>query len=387
MASPLPYTPPNLPPHCVPETPVLVWLSLKFGTCLPSYLSLASTTCGIISIVAWLFAQMPQVWKNYHRSSVEGLSAGFLSIWYMGDLCNLLGAIWTDQMWFQQAVALYYVSIDTVLASQYLYYTYLAPPNPAILYSSIHYDESIDDDGDSNDSYLIDSDCNDSEPKRKQPPKTKPPSRSRASSGRSRSLASTLIVVVSLMCRLAGASPISPASSDLVPSPEFSLRSLGTLLSWFSTFLYLSSRLPQLYLNFRRRSTSGLAISLFAAAFCGNFFYSLSLLLNPLGWYDLPAYGGGGITGPEGNEKEEWWGRTLPFFLGAAGVLCQDAAVGWQWVCWGEGEGQEQEDCGEGRQWWPWNGWFEDSEGEEERKLLNDPRLSVGYGSGESSRS
>lgn len=290
-------------------------------------------------------------------------------------------------MWFQQAVALYYVSIDTVLASQYLYYTYLAPPNPAILYSSIHYDESIDDDGDSNDSYLIDSDCNDSEPKRKQPPKTKPPSRSRASSGRSRSLASTLIVVVSLMCRLAGASPISPASSDLVPSPEFSLRSLGTLLSWFSTFLYLSSRLPQLYLNFRRRSTSGLAISLFAAAFCGNFFYSLSLLLNPLGWYDLPAYGGGGITGPEGNEKEEWWGRTLPFFLGAAGVLCQDAAVGWQWVCWGEGEGQEQEDCGEGRQWWPWNGWFEDSEGEEERKLLNDPRLSVGYGSGESSRS
>jgi len=148
-----------------------------------------------------------------------------------------------------------------------------------------------------------------------------------------------------------------------------------------STLLYLISRLPQLLLNFRRRSTSGLAISLFVAAFFGNFFYSLSLLLNPLGHYDLPPYGGGGVAGEEGNNHLEWWGRTLPFFLGASGVLGLDAAVGWQWVVWGEREVTAEGDVvivegveclgtagGTWRKWW--NGLFEDGEEEERKRLL-----------------
>ena len=80
--------PPDLPPYCDPDTPVLVFLSQTFGVCLPSYLALASKTAGILSITAWLFAQMPQIWKNYRRGSVDGLSLGFLAIWLAGDICT-----------------------------------------------------------------------------------------------------------------------------------------------------------------------------------------------------------------------------------------------------------------------------------------------------------
>ncbi|KAI5800367.1 PQ loop repeat-domain-containing protein [Peziza echinospora] len=117
----------------------------------------------------------------------------------------------------------------------------------------------------------------------------------------------------------------------------FTIEVLGKILSWVSTALYCTSRIPQLYKNYSRRSTSGLSIMLFIAAFFGNLFYSLSLLTNPLAWEDFGPYGGGGVAGPEGSLRSEWWGNTLPFFLGASGVLCQDALVFVQWCWYGEG--------------------------------------------------
>ncbi|KAF8542654.1 PQ loop repeat-domain-containing protein [Trichophaea hybrida] len=382
MSSPLSPLSYILPDYCEPDTPVLAYLSQKFGTCIPSYLALASTTAGLLSITSWLFAQMPQIWKNYRRGSVDGLSFGFLSVWLAGDVCNLLGALWTGQMWFQQIVALYYVAVDIVLVCQYFYFTSINRSSTVIIGHPVHYDDSIDDDDDgSDDSYLVDSD-QEAKNRRKVAPVTRV---------RSRSLASTLIVVISLMFHLAGASPIINSSTEPSPSTGYTLRDLGGVLSWFSTFLYLTSRLPQLLMNFRRRSTSGLAISLFAAAFCGNFFYSMSLLLNPLGHYDYPPYGGGGIAGPDGNDHFEWWGRTLPFFLGASGVLGEDAAVGWQWLMWGEKTPkneieveyeEEGECCGvetQWNKWWPWNGWFEDSDSEEGKPLVGG-RMTLVYG-------
>lgn len=105
------------------------------------------------------------------------------------------------------------------------------------------------------------------------------------------------------------ASPFMPLTTTLLlPSPSPSCRSpftsvfttsasstevAGKILSWLSTFLYLGSRLPQIYKNFRRRSTAGLSPALFVAAFLRNLFYSTSLLTNPLVWGDCGSYGGG----------------------------------------------------------------------------------------------
>jgi hypothetical protein len=72
------------------------------------------------------------------------------------------------------------------------------------------------------------------------------------------------------------------------------------------------------------------------AAFCGNFFYSTSLLTNPNAWYDFPPYGGHGWVGGEGSERWLWIARAAPFFLGAAGVLGLDGAMGIQFLLYRE---------------------------------------------------
>jgi hypothetical protein len=135
---------------------------------------------------------------------------------------------------------------------------------------------------------------------------------------------------------------------------------LGTIFSWMSTVLYLGSRPPQLYKNYHRKSTSGLSPLLFMAAFCGNLFYSSSLLTNPNAWYDFAPYGGGGWADADGNNRFEWVARATPFFLGAFGVLFLDGFMGVQFLMYGSADDEsviEIEDTKRGR-WTRVRGWM-----------------------------
>lgn len=256
-------------------------------------------------------------------------------------------------MWFQQVVGGYYVAVDIVLVGQWGWYHGRG-------------DELVEID--QLDGVSISSGSSD-EVVPYADNKKRAPSRPRIPAGRS--LTTSILVSLSLLFQLAGATPVYPHDAgDLAGLINFDRALYGHYLSWLSTLLYLLSRLPQILLNFRRRSTSGLAISLFIAAFFGNTFYSLSLLTNPLGHADYPPWGGNGIAGEDGSSWEEWWGRSLPFFLGAAGVLCMDAAVGVQYLCWGEGEVVVKDEVVGKKEavkgWWPWSGWWTKVEEEEE---------------------
>jgi len=143
----------------------------------------------------------------------------------------------------------------------------------------------------------------------------------------------TVLFLATIVLALANASPVPSSTHHLLSHDHHELEMstwsavLGPLLSWTSTALYLFSRLPQLLKNHSRRSTQGLSISLFIAAFFGNLFYSLSLLLNPLAWSSYPAHGCHGWASHAGSIRIDWLSNAAPFFLGAAGVLALDAAV------------------------------------------------------------
>lgn len=80
--------------------------------------STISSVTGSVSFFVWLFAQSPQIYKNYQRKSVEGLSLVFLFQWIAGDVLNLIGCILTRQLAFQVAVATWFVLVDVVLTAQ-----------------------------------------------------------------------------------------------------------------------------------------------------------------------------------------------------------------------------------------------------------------------------
>ncbi|EEH03655.1 PQ loop repeat protein [Histoplasma capsulatum G186AR] len=357
----------SLPDHCEPSSAFLTFISSRLHTCIPTPLALVSSTLGILSIVSWLFAQLPQIYKNYKVQSTCGLSIWFLIEWCLGDATNLLGAILLRQAGWQITVASYYVFVDVALVIQYYFYTYLKDWRLRRRGGYMQVSDPGFSDGDMYNGIvpteentilgLSPTSILPSEPKTVTSKKdlgvdtplgsslSRPNEKQRSpriiyrvggSSSITPSSSPRTIVFLSMLCVvLANAAATSPSGQNapiFTPSQTDARKVAGKISSWSSTILYLASRIPQLYKNYGRKSTSGLSPLLFFAAFCGNFFYSSSLLTNPNAWSDLPAYGGGGWVGKEGNSRLEWIGRAIPFFLGAFGVLGMDGAMGIQFM-------------------------------------------------------
>ncbi|KAL8788929.1 MAG: hypothetical protein Q9213_001452 [Squamulea squamosa] len=370
----------RVPEHCDPTGPLLAAISSAFHSCVPTPLALVSTTLGILSIVSWLFAQLPQLFKNYKLKSASGLSIYFLGEWLLGDLTNLLGALLTRQAVWQVVVAAYYVTVDVCLVAQYFWYSYYKPWRERSL-SAIDLD--YDDSGDgrvteplldmapsqiasgSGTKTKFSGKDNNRQPT--SPTEPKPigksmfrnvkyswsteekatPSSSYRSIRRPHGSPSpltspnTLLMISFSLAVFAKASPVSHLDQDSATSAANkagAVETAGRILSWMSTFLYFGSRLPQIYKNYKRRSTAGLSPTLFIAAFFGNLFYSSSLLTNPLAWNNSPPYGLHGWVGAEGSDRATWLSLAIPFFLGAAGVLAMDGIVGIQFLMFGEKE-------------------------------------------------
>ncbi|KAL1954466.1 hypothetical protein VTO42DRAFT_1142 [Malbranchea cinnamomea] len=368
-----------LPEHCQPSSPVLAKVSSALHVCLPTPLALLSSTLGALSIVSWLFAQLPQIYKNFTLQSTAGLSVWFLVEWCLGDSANLIGAVLTDQAGWQVTIAAYYVFVDVVLVMQYFWYTYLKPGGLAAhSYTSTVIESSGDDGGEEDHQQdVVAAKTHMPEPalprlmpsselKVAPAPSSQPAGTVQSDSWTDANEKSSLpgravpragpsgagvilpspraILFMSMLCA-AVAHASTPTTGDAnLENAEVSHESWGKVAgrvsSWVSTVMYLASRMPQIYKNYRRKSTSGLSPLLFCAAFCGNLFYSLSLVFNPNAWFDLPPYGGGGWAGPHGNDRLEWIGRAIPFFIGAAGVLTLDGAVGAQFLMYAKKRGE-----------------------------------------------
>lgn len=399
--SPLRIAAPSLPESCEPANAFLYQLSATLHICVPTNLALASTLLGTCSIISWLFAQLPQIYKNHKLKSTSGLSAFFLSEWLLGDVTNLLGCLFTGQASWQMIIASYYVFVDCCLCAQWVWYEMLHHGRPlrplwgrwsgsgsggqGKRSSGMHQvtitkptdpkrplDSSVDKKSSSTESPKPDlpprsspvgafripnfarSPATDTWPNT--PPAGTSPNpqvrRVAASSSPMPSPRTVLYIslIIAVLSNTSTATPVSPFApvqyhahgapihTTISDSSNTPLEIAGKVFSWMSTFLYLGSRLPQLYMNQVRRSTTGLSPALFVAAFFGNLFYSTSLLANPCAWQDYAPGEGYGWVGPEGNMREAWVLRATPFFLGAAGVLVMDAAVGLQFWYFGDNE-------------------------------------------------
>jgi solute carrier family 66 (lysosomal lysine-arginine transporter), member 1 len=101
-------------------------------------LSLASTTTketplttreslsgifGSISLACWIFLLVPQLVENYRNGSAEAISLAFIFVWFIGDICNLAGALWAGLVPVVVAIGVYFCIADGVLIGQCMYYS------------------------------------------------------------------------------------------------------------------------------------------------------------------------------------------------------------------------------------------------------------------------
>jgi hypothetical protein len=82
---------------------------------------------------------------------------------------------------------------------------------------------------------------------------------------------------------------------------------IGLAFAFVSAGMYLASRLPQLYKNYRKGSTEGLSLLMFFMSILGNLLYGVSILTNP--------------------EELTHYKTELPFLLGSLGTMCLDLSI------------------------------------------------------------
>jgi uncharacterized protein with PQ loop repeat len=274
----------------------------------------ASEALGYASMLCWLGAQFPQIVANYNNKSADGLSLPFLFNWLLGDLTNFIGCILTDQQPFQIYLSLYFCSVDLCLFFQYFYYRRFYPIEEEVICE----DDVLMAEGDS-------------------PWRNYHTFPDQGSGSRQRGtipmFAIFFFILHSASYLLSSSSGLNTSHTSIASSGEYNSATLleilmsiigisslnkeqytlGRIMAWTCTVLYLTSRMPQIWKNFKRKSVEGLSIYMFIFAALGNLAYTLSILFNE-------------------DANEDFYYRELPYILGASGTLTFDAVIYIQ--CW-----------------------------------------------------
>ncbi|KAJ3930408.1 MAG: PQ loop repeat-domain-containing protein [Lentinula lateritia] len=91
-------------------------------------------------------------------------------------------------------------------------------------------------------------------------------------------------------------------------------RIIGRIFAWVCTTLYLTSRLPQIWKNYVRKSVEGLSMYLFIFAFLGNTFYVASILTSSEVYQPAPR-------------STDFIKESIPYLLGSGGTLVFDLTI------------------------------------------------------------
>lgn len=236
-----------------------------FRECLYTPHERASFYVGMSSLVFWFLCMLPQLWKHYQNKSCEGIAGLLLAFWLLGDSLNLLGAILTHQLAFQQFNAATFCLMDLAMIFQFFYYAKSQPQFQPVATNRVV---------------------------------------PRVGSAQPLLVAAAAVALVCLVPAPAFAlGDFEADETKLLPfcQPVYHTQSavtaLGNALGWCSTACYLSSRVSQIYNNHvqlqapssgegdedddelcEAEESAGRTMFLFAIA--ANFLYSLGILLN-----------------------------------------------------------------------------------------------------------
>ena len=337
----------------------------------------------------------PQIIENFRRSSADGLSLAFIVIWLLGDVFNILGAILQGVLPTMIILAVYYTFADIVLLGQCFYYRGFILSD-ALANKTTTDEEAIEEEEPTEQSSLLPSnrptisdadyppsrgstrgsfsslrsrlssshvDATHLSPATPFIPPAKPTDAPPAvSPSKDRSMLFTLLLnagALVLVCAAGvlgwwlssrGSRPQSPRNNhphhhqrhsrpragDTLEPLKFDL--WGQIFGYLCAVLYLGSRIPQLLLNFRRRSTEGVSMLFFLFACVGNLTYVASIFA-----YEPPC---ARLASLEESRSESWcedgewakgYGRYIllntSWLIGSAGTLVLDLMIfGQFWV-------------------------------------------------------
>ncbi|EFR01304.1 seven transmembrane protein 1 [Nannizzia gypsea CBS 118893] len=338
-----------------------------------------SGICGSISIACWVVVFSPQIIENFRRSSADGLSLEFLIVWLAGDVFNIIGAVMQGVLPTMVILAVYYTIADIVLLGQCLYYRGLSvpeitnPPEPEATEATRASSSTLNATQTVPSSERTPLLHNGSE-REHNGSNGRPATRQRRESHTSVSSLRRHIMAVD-GTHLSPAVPLRKEIVETAPRPSstFQIIAFNTfsitlvcaagILGWYVSattrkrhhkghdlpkqdsslqfditgqifgylcaLFYLASRIPQLLLNWRRKSTEGVSLLFFLFACIGNLTYVLSIFA-----FSPVCQGKDGKCLP--GERRSIYGRYMAvnasWLLGSLGTLFMDLAIFSQFI-------------------------------------------------------
>ncbi|POS74594.1 hypothetical protein DHEL01_v207018 [Diaporthe helianthi] len=339
-----------------------------------------SGIAGSISIACWVVVFSPQIIENFRRKAADGLSLQFVIVWLAGDVFNILGAVLQGVLPTMVILAIYYTIADIVLLGQCFYYRgftwkdEVVPPPPKKKRSNNSNGSNNGNNGIGNGvgnnhhhnggsintraepderTNLLGIHNHDQRERRgsdwseriihvnpilplNEPTSTPPPPASTLQTLAWNTVAVFMVIGAGVagwaLSRGYGGGGGSNepdddnsgggGGGDDDDAIHFDL--WGQIFGYLCAVLYLGSRLPQLLLNWRRKSTEGLSMLFFLFACLGNLTYALSIFA-----YDPKCYGD--EAGCEPGEAGKVYGRyilvNLSWLAGSVGTLLLDMGV------------------------------------------------------------
>uniref|UniRef100_A0A7M4FQY7 Lysosomal amino acid transporter 1 homolog n=1 Tax=Crocodylus porosus TaxID=8502 RepID=A0A7M4FQY7_CROPO len=254
------------------------WVWDVFNECAQDGWDIASIVLGLVSIVCFAAASFPQYYQACKTGNMdEALSIYFLLGWLAGDSFNLIGSFLADQLPLQTYTAIYYVSADLIMLSLYCYYKVKNQNGGCELIITTQFSNAF-------------------------------------------LKAVTFLLFVCLLEHPDAKHVSSALFITCPPLQSFSKKEIiGFTIGSLSSLMYLLSRVPQIYTNFKRKSTAGVSYSLFALVMLGNTLYGVSVLLkNP----------------NPGQTKGDYTLHHLPWLIGSLGVLSLDIGISFQFLAY-----------------------------------------------------
>jgi len=320
-----------------------------------------SGICGSISIACWVVVFSPQIIENFRRSSADGLSIEFIIIWLVGDFANIIGAVAQKVLPTMIILAIYYTFADIVLLGQCFYYRGFTFRDPRPDKETAI--EDNDEEAPTEHSALLSAGTNGHANGHSTPgdfertrsvssfrerfasigehfspalpmhPNAPPVSES---TRKPRTLLKAVLfnltaIIVVVAAGVAGyfLSPSDDNSGGATKHEQneiLQFSPVGQTFGYICAALYLGSRLPQLLLNYRRKSTEGLNALFFLFACIGNLTYVFSIFA-----FDPICHGGRRGKHCRDGEAASIYGRyilvNLSWILGSLGTLFLDAGV------------------------------------------------------------
>ncbi|KAK6457193.1 PQ loop repeat-domain-containing protein [Scheffersomyces xylosifermentans] len=247
-----------------------------------------SGVMGSTSLACWIVLLMPQLIEQWRLKSAEGIAIGFISIWFLGDVFNLIGSVWAGLLPEVVFLAVWFCIADFMMIFSYFYYTHIFPKHhhkhpkrkshassteepQAHQHSVGHHEHEHEHNGTSD--------------------------HERTSLLRRRSSTLTdialepeyhsifikyvlpilFVIACGSMGYFIGGS--KKDSGDISPEqPSEEIKFGPQFMGYLSAFLYLGARIPQIIQNYRRKSVHGLSLLFFLFSTLGNFTYAGQIL-------------------------------------------------------------------------------------------------------------